>query len=284
LPDGVKPEISGWTIQNKDILINQQSNQERDVFTKGQNILAVSDPDAIDDFVDIDPDLYTGFLMTPEFSLDGVAPNSIALEFDSSFRPYPTMIGLVDVSFDGGDNWENLLTLDTDSIEGGESSLVRADETVMLDVSNPSGGTIQFRWGMTNAGNDWWWAIDNVRVAARFTGNPLPGIADSDVWNFSTVTDGIVLPGDLDGDGEVQFSDFVILANAFGTTVDPPGSGADIDGDGEVQFSDFVILANNFGQSIDEAALLRAAPQPSSVDVLFARAPVGAEASDDFWD
>jgi hypothetical protein len=106
---------------------------------------------------------------------------------------------------------------------------------------------------MTNAGNDWWWAIDNVRVAARFNGNPLPGIADSDVWNFSTVTDGIVLPGDIDGDGEVQFSDFVILAN-------------------------------NFGRSIGDAGLLQAVPQPSSVDVLFARTSVGAEEGDGLSD
>ena len=73
------------------------------------------------------------------------------------------------------------------------------------------------------------------------------------------------LPGDIDGDGQVQFSDFVILSENFGMQVEP-GTNGDIDGDGEVQFSDFVILSENFGRT--EAV---AAPAASaSVDVVFA--------------
>jgi hypothetical protein len=58
------------------------------------------------------------------------------------------------------------------------------------------------------------------------------------------------LPGDIDGDGQVQFSDFVILSNNFNQQV-PPGTSGDLDGDGLVQFSDFVILSNNFGQTAE---------------------------------
>ncbi|NLF32366.1 MAG: hypothetical protein GX591_15935 [Planctomycetes bacterium] len=52
-------------------------------------------------------------------------------------------------------------------------------------------------------------------------------------------------PGDLDGDGDVDLDDFVILKNNFGT-----GTGGDCDGDGDndTDLDDFVILKNNFGK------------------------------------
>ncbi len=52
--------------------------------------------------------------------------------------------------------------------------------------------------------------------------------------------------GDIDMDGIVGFSDFVILSDNFGLEKASSVQG-DIDGDGAVGFSDFVILADNFG-------------------------------------
>ena len=71
------------------------------------------------------------------------------------------------------------------------------------------------------------------------------------------------LLGDADGDRDVQFSDFVILANHFGN----PGqyTDGDFDKDGTVQFSDFVILANHFGQS---SAAASAVPEPATGSLL----------------
>ena len=54
-------------------------------------------------------------------------------------------------------------------------------------------------------------------------------------------------PGDLDNDGDVGFTDFLILADTFGSTVQPAGTGADLDEDGVVGFGDFLILSRNFG-------------------------------------
>ncbi len=48
---------------------------------------------------------------------------------------------------------------------------------------------------------------------------------------------------DFDGSGEVDFSDFVMFARAFGTT-DPQ---FDLDGNGSVDFPDFVLFARAFG-------------------------------------
>ncbi len=53
--------------------------------------------------------------------------------------------------------------------------------------------------------------------------------------------------GDADLDGEVGFSDFVALAEAFGRT-DASWSEGNFSGDGDVDFADFVLLSENFGK------------------------------------
>ena len=68
------------------------------------------------------------------------------------------------------------------------------------------------------------------------------------------------LRGDADGDGQVQFSDFVILSENF--TLDGQYTDGDFDKDGVVQFSDFVILSESFGQT--GGAVAAAVPEPAS--------------------
>lgn len=69
--------------------------------------------------------------------------------------------------------------------------------------------------------------------------------------------------GDADGDREVQFSDFSILSNNFGSNGEY--TDGDFDNNGTVQFPDFVILSSNFGQ----IAAVLAVPEPSAVAILF---------------
>ena len=147
---------------NIDSWIATAENPSRDSFTLGTGGVVVADPDEYDDLGDIGDDLFNVFLTTPAISLDGVDADTVTVDFDSSFRPYDGMTGLVDVSYDGS-TWTNLLTLDTATL-GGNSVLDRANEEVSLPVGNPAGGEMYVRFGMTNAGNDWWWAIDNVEV------------------------------------------------------------------------------------------------------------------------
>ena len=70
------------------------------------------------------------------------------------------------------------------------------------------------------------------------------------------------LPGDIDGDGAVGFTDFLVLSANFGMT----GGIAegDIDGDGSVGFPDFLVLSSNFGQS----AAVAAVPEPTAISML----------------
>ena len=57
---------------------------------------------------------------------------------------------------------------------------------------------------------------------------------------------------DLDSDGDVDFSDFLLFAAAFGKSEGGPGynAAADLDGDGTVAFSDFLIFASAFGKPV----------------------------------
>jgi hypothetical protein len=133
---------------------------------------------------------------------------------------------------------------------------------------NPAGAaSMVITFAMPSAQNDWWWAIDNVQVKGDVAGALFAGISDKTTWNFNTTSGGVLLPGDIDGDGTVAFPDFVILADNFNEQVDP-GTNGDIDGSGTVDFADFVILADNFGKSSPAAASVAVAP--AAADSVFA--------------
>lgn len=63
-------------------------------------------------------------------------------------------------------------------------------------------------------------------------------------------------PGDFDGDGDVDTSDFAAFAQCFGGSANPPagtcpaGVNADLDGDGDVDALDFVLFAQNYTGSL----------------------------------
>jgi hypothetical protein len=79
-----------------------------------------------------------------------------------------------------------------------------------------------------------------------------------------------VLPGDFNSNREVQFSDFVILANNFGNAGN--WSSGDANCDGIVQFPDFVILANNFGRTAYSAA--STVPEPAAYVLMLLTIPL----------
>ena len=57
------------------------------------------------------------------------------------------------------------------------------------------------------------------------------------------------VPGDLDGDGFIGITDFLLLLSAWGPCPDPcpPSCNADLDGDCNVGITDFLILLGNWG-------------------------------------
>ncbi len=64
---------------------------------------------------------------------------------------------------------------------------------------------------------------------------------------------------DFDGNGIVDFTDFVIFAQKFGSVQGQPNfdSNCDLDGSGDIEFGDFVLFAQKFGQSVKPAVLTK---------------------------
>ncbi len=58
--------------------------------------------------------------------------------------------------------------------------------------------------------------------------------------------------GDVDGDGDVDYDDFIILAGAYGSSIGQPAytPEADFEGDGDVDYDDLIDLAGNYGRTI----------------------------------
>jgi len=80
---------------------------------------------------------------------------------------------------------------------------------------------------------------------------------------FDDVPEGIACDpnsqGDLDGNGRIEFADFLIMSTNFGTDVAGHADG-DIDCNGKVEFADFLVLSANFGSS----AAAESVPEPST--------------------
>jgi hypothetical protein len=57
---------------------------------------------------------------------------------------------------------------------------------------------------------------------------------------------------DFDGNGKVEFSDFLLFAAGFGKTQGQAGFDArlDLDGSGKVDFPDFLQFAQQFGKNV----------------------------------
>ena len=70
--------------------------------------------------------------------------------------------------------------------------------------------------------------------------------------------------GDLDGNGLVEFADFLLLSANFGKEVADHTFG-DIDCDGTVAFADFLTLSANFGNSVGATTSV---PEPSAWSLL----------------
>ena len=180
------PEWRTWAIVDLEWWTQTAGDQERSQFTmkrndgKGIGNGAVSDPDEWDDWeVNGDPDgksAWNGHLITPAIKIKGAAAESLVLTFDSSWRPDDPQRGEITVSFDGGKEEQILLfessgaqTLVTiPTLRKNEekiNDLEQVNETLEIPIDNPADATeMVISFGLLNARNDWWWAIDNIKL------------------------------------------------------------------------------------------------------------------------
>ena len=131
---------------------------------------------------------------------------------------------------------------------------VEADGYVELEVY-PSPGFVFTGWiinGLRVSGNqrfNYYMPRENTTVTASFVYNPVnPDEPDSDGNQSGNIDTGGKKKGDVNGDGEVNTTDAVMLVNSYvgGEGGKISLSVADMNGDGEVNTTDAVMIINNY--------------------------------------
>ena len=175
-------EWIGWSFASKDWWVAVAGDQRRGEFTRGTGTVAIADPDEWDDKGNPEGlGTFNSFLKTPAIDITGIRAGSLELSFDSSFRPEGNQKASVTVSYNGG----AAVTV----VEWVATEDNKTNERVTVPLNNPAGATsMVVSWGMTNAVNNWFWAIDNIRIdrvgplfAEDFNSLPLQDAIDEPV-------------------------------------------------------------------------------------------------------
>jgi hypothetical protein len=168
--DGVR-EWFGWTFAEPTWWTATAGNQGRSGFTAGiappdsglPSIIAVADPDEWDDLTH-NAGSYKSILTSPQVNIASALPGTLVLTFDSSWQREAPQKAKVEVSFNAG-AWQEVLLWTADGADRHEDAV---NENVRLALNNPAGATqLQFRFTILDAGNNWWWAVDNISVTAN---------------------------------------------------------------------------------------------------------------------
>ena len=279
-------EWKGWSFADKNWWTAVAGDQGRSGFTRGQGTVAVADPDEWDDKgspVSGTPfgGYYNSVMTTPAIPLAGAAPDSVRLSFDSSWRaeccddgPSHTnnQTASVRVSYDGGANFSPVLHWDSNSASP-TFKPDAANELVTLNLQNPAGANSAIvEFGLTNAGNDWWWAIDNLALytptvlevntatgqmslvdATDLTGYEIKSAAGSlnpagwtggnlNAQNFGPAAS---LTADFNNDNAVDAADYTVWRDALDVS-----DLGDANGDETTDQVDYQLWRQQFGQSI----------------------------------
>ena len=196
------PEWRTWAIVDLEWWTATAEDQRRSEFTSeqgnGKGNGAVADPDEWDDWdLNGDPDAnspWNSHLITPPIKIKGAAAKSLILTVDSSWRPEDTQNGEITVSFDGGKE-ERILFFQSVGVDAGAHTLVtiptlgeneekrndgeQINETLEIPIDNPENATeMVINFGVIDARNDWWWAIDNIQlISTAFSVEPKDKLA-----------------------------------------------------------------------------------------------------------
>jgi len=142
-----------------------------------RNTCLVADADEADDGGNAAGGLGGGYnsYITRAYNVSTADLNSLSLSFDFDFITDGSQQGVVDVSFDDGTTWQNLLTMTDDALTGRDdvpygTYSEAADSGVFTAASGdftPASGATEMlvRFGCITAGNNWWFTVDNVGLA-----------------------------------------------------------------------------------------------------------------------
>ncbi|KPK34262.1 MAG: hypothetical protein AMJ65_18540, partial [Phycisphaerae bacterium SG8_4] len=153
-------EWAGWAIADKDWWTTVAGDQRRSEFTLGQGAVAVADPDEWDDSAHPDgynvaEDAYDTWFSTPPIDVSGAQAGTV--------QHYHQTANIT-AFYDNHDPIEVLLW-ESDGVSPNFKDDNSTNETITVNLENPAGATsLVLTFGLFEAGNDWWWAIDNIEI------------------------------------------------------------------------------------------------------------------------
>jgi O-glycosyl hydrolase len=177
-------------------------------------------------------------------------------------------------SIGGNSEWDTLNSINLAAFTHEE------DETLTLVALNTLGTDQTFTLDLgTDAFTDFdVYLTDETRSFEQITSLvTIGGILTIELPRYSVMTlhamsRSIAIPGDANGDGRVNLSDFLILRRNFGSTSPEGFADGDFNGDGRVNLSDFLILRSNFGAGPDAGPLTSFydafVPEPATAGVV----------------
>jgi hypothetical protein len=233
--------------------VNSGWGQERTQFSDDdifglRNSVLVFDPDqAHDGTSGVDGNrAYTSFA-EKTYDVSNFDNDTLSITLEWEIRVEARSVNVIEVSFDGGASWLNIFELDANDLsdpalqtrfsdflaaqfDGGTPDVVDSGDVVRTYQTGPDTITISdfapagnvddsntmiLRIGIVGGDNDWWFAVDDIRVEAD--------------------PQGFVI-GDANGDGEANFSDINAgVAAILGQIYSPE---MDVNEDLAVDFSD----------------------------------------------
>jgi hypothetical protein len=163
-----EPAYNGWTAMDVASWTAEQGAQigRTALGLAARNTALVADPDAYYDFdVPGQPsDAYNGYIYR-NYNLTTFNVNTLRISFDYEFAYENNQTGTAEVSFDGGATWQTLLLLQQSGGVPANDTVVRGPVTYNAGTNfTPTSNQMRLRFGCINAGNNWWFAVDNVKV------------------------------------------------------------------------------------------------------------------------
>jgi hypothetical protein len=171
-------EWEGWSFADRDFW-SFSAQGDAASFTKASGPFAIADSDEFADFGGTSPSDPAGTgdvtrpmstaLRSPAINIAGVGAGSLALAFDSCWRPEGTAQA-AEITVDYGSGPIVVLRWDSDPASPNRhgddaSGAFNLNESVLVPLKNPAGAsTARIEFKYLNGSNNWFWAVDNIVV------------------------------------------------------------------------------------------------------------------------
>ncbi|WP_202638796.1 metallophosphoesterase [Bailinhaonella thermotolerans] len=170
MPDGMR-EWRGWSFVTPRFW-TAADTQLREAFSRGDGVIAVADSDEHDDKdnpAKVAP--FDSTLVSPAYRVTG--GSTVHVGFASHYRQEDRQRARAYVRFSDGTERELLAYGPGTADDAGTR-----DQYVTREVQVPAGATsMEVRWRMHDARNNWYWAIDDVQVSAAKVVAPVTGMS-----------------------------------------------------------------------------------------------------------